>query len=209
MSDGQFIHITLALLAGGIIALYYIIVKPIIQLIRKWAKRNTKKEELSYKDNAMNEEDYQTRDLLIKTLEDIGCQYETDENNCIIFKYQGEEFKIDANNDRPIIWIYNVAWTGIGTNDTDADFLKQAVNKANENSAITNLYTINEEKGFIAAHCQMTTYFAYNIPNYRGYFKSILDSFFYAHQQVRNEFENLAKNQKQKERVEIKGFRNN
>lgn len=207
MSDGQFIHITLALLAGGIIALYYIIVKPIIQLIRKWAKRNTKKEELNYKDNAMNEEDYQTRNLLIKTLKDIGCQYETDENNGIIFKYQGEEFKIDASNDNPTIWIYNVAWTGIEINNAAADFLKQAVNKANEYSAITNLYTTNEEKGFIAAHCQMAAYFAYNIPNYREYLKSILDGFFFAHQRVRDEFTSLTKIQEQKESIEIKGFR--
>ena len=159
--------------------------------------------------DAINEEDNQTRNLLIKTLEDIGCQPEIDNDNSIIFKYQGEEFNVNASNDSPIIWIYNVAWTGIETNDTDADFLKQAINKANENSAITNLYTINDEKGFIAAHCQMVTYFAYNIPNYKGYLKSILDGFFFAHQQVRNEFENLAKNQEQKERVEIKGFRNN
>lgn len=157
---------------------------------------------------AMSEEDNQTRNLLIKTLEDIGCQPEIDNDNSIIFKYQGEEFNVNASNDSPIIWIYNVAWTGIETNDTDADFLKQAINKANENSAITNLYTINDEKGFIAAHCQIMIYFAYNIPNYREYLKSTLDGFFMAHQQVRDEFTNLAKIQKQKERIEIKGFRN-
>ena len=159
--------------------------------------------------DAINEEDNQTRNLLIKTLEYIGCQPEISDNNDIIFKYQGEVFKVDANNDSPIIWIYDVAWTGIETSDTNADFLKQAVNKANENSAITNLYTINEERGYIAAHCQIATYFAYNIPNYRGYLKSILDSFFFAHQRVRDEFTNLAKIQEQKERIEIKGFRNN
>ena len=156
---------------------------------------------------AMSEEDNQTRDLLIKTLEDIGCQYETDENNCIIFKYQGEDFKIDASNDNPTIWIYNVAWTGIEINNAAADFLKQAVNKANEYSAITNLYTTNEEKGFIAAHCQMAAYFACNIPNYREYLKSILDGFFFAHQRVRDEFTSLTKIQEQKESIEIKGFR--
>lgn len=158
---------------------------------------------------AMSEEDNQTRNLLIKTLEDIGCQYEIDDNDSIIFKYQGEEFNVNASNDGPIIWIYNVAWTGIETNDTDADFLKQAINKANENSAITNLYTINDEKGFIAAHCQIMIYFAYNIPNYREYLKSILDGFFMAHQQVRFEFAKLSKIREQKERVVIKGFRSN
>lgn len=179
-----------------------------------FALENDKKEKSDYDkindsiNEAINEEDNQTRNLLIKTLEDIGCQPEVDNDNSIIFKYQGEKFDIDASNDSPIIWIYNFSWTGIKTNDTDADFLKQAINKANENNAITNLYTINEEKGFIAAHCQIMIYFAYNIPNYKEYLKSILDGFFFAHQQVRNEFENLAKNQEQKERVEIKGFRN-
>ena len=156
---------------------------------------------------AMNEEDNQTRNLLIRTLEDIGCQPEIDNDNSIIFKYQGEEFEINASNDNAFIWIYNVAWTGIEINNAAADFLKQAVNKANEYSAITNLYTTNEEKGFIAAHCQMAAYFAYNIPNYREYLKSILDGFFFAHQRVRDEFTSLAKIQEQKESIEIKGFR--
>lgn len=158
---------------------------------------------------AMSEEDNQTRNLLIKTLTDIGCQPEINEDNNVEFKYQGEEFKIDASNDNSIIWIYDFAWTGIETNNANAVFLKQAINKANENSAITNLYTINEKKGFIAAHCQIMIYFAYNIPNYREYLKSILDSFFMAHQRVRDEFTNLAKIQEQKEKVEIKGFRSN
>ncbi len=156
--------------------------------------------------NAINEEENKTRNLLIRTLEDIGCQPEINDNNDIVFKYQGEEFKILANNDSLIIGIYNVAWIGIETSDTNADFLKQAVNKANEDSAITNLYTINEEKGFIVAHCQTATYFAYNIPDCREYLKSILDTFFFAHQRVEDEFTNLAKVQEQKERVVVKGF---
>lgn len=156
--------------------------------------------------DAINEEDNKTRNLMIRTLEDIGCQPEINDNNDIVFKYQGEEFKILANNDSLIIWIYNVAWTGIETSNTNADFLKQAVNKANEDSAITNLYTINEEKGFIVAHCQTATYFAYNIPDCREYLKSILDTFFFAHQRVEDEFTNLAKVQEQKERVVVKGF---
>lgn len=158
-------------------------------------------------DAAIKKEDRQTRNLLMKTLEDIGCQYEIDDNDSIIFKYQGEKFNIDVSNDSPAIWIYNIAWTGIKTNNTDADFLKQAINKANENSAYTNLYTIYEE--VIFAHCQIMIYFAYNIPNYREYLKSTLDGFFMAHQRVRDEFTNLAKIQEQKEKVEIKGFRSN
>ena len=180
-----------------------------------FAIENDKKEKSDYDkmndsiSDAINEEDNQTRNLLIKTLEDFGCQPEIDNNDeDIVFKYQGEKFLTNASNDSPIIWIYDFAWAQFNLNDPDAELLKQAINKANQSSPITSLYTTNEEKGYMVVHCQIMIYFAYNIPNYREYLKSILDGFFFAHQQVRNEFENLAKNQEQKERVEIKGFRN-
>lgn len=80
-------------------------------------------------DNVINEEDNQTRNLLLKTLKEIGYQPEIDDDDYIAFKYQGEEFKIGASNDNAFIWIYNVAWTGIETSDTDVVFLKQAINK--------------------------------------------------------------------------------
>ena len=175
-----------------------------------YAIENDKEEKSDYKkmndsiNEAINEEDKQTRNLLINTLEEIGCQPEIDNDNNIIFKYQGEEFKIDASNDKCSIWIYDLAWMGIATSDTNADFLKQAINKVNQNSAVTNLYT--EYKGYIVAHCKIVTYFTYNIPDYKGFFKAVLDAFFTTHQQVRDEFMDLTKNQEQKERVEIKGF---
>lgn len=178
-----------------------------------YAIENDKNKESDYEkmnevvSEAISKEENQTRNLLIKTLTDMGCQYEINDENDICFKYQGEVFKIDASNDSSIIWIYDVAWGGININDPDADYLKQAVNKANEDSAITNLYTINEEKKFITTHCKMVTYFAYYIPNYNGYLKSILDGFFIAHQKVRDEFANLHKIQEKEERIEIKGFR--
>lgn len=205
MNDGLFIYITLALLVGGIVALYHLIVEPLFQLIRKWMKRYGSKGESD--NNAMNEEDKQTRNLLIRTLKDMGCQHEIDDDGDIVFKYQGEEFKIDASNDNPLIWIYNIAWGGMDINDPNANRLKQAINRANGNTAVTSLFTINEENGFIAIHCRIVIYFAYNIPNRDKYLKSFLDSFFHAHQQVREEFANLGKIQEQKERIEVKGFK--
>lgn len=155
--------------------------------------------------NAIKQEENQTRNLVMKTLTDIGCQYETNDENYICFEYQGEKFKINASNDSYIIWIYNVAWGGINVNDPNVECLKRAINKVNEGSAITNLYT--EEKEFIIAHCHIAAYFAYNIPDYKDYLKSILDGFFIAQHQVRDEITNLNKIQEKQGRVEIKGFR--
>lgn len=196
------------------IALICIVLVIAAYIIGRITNDNDKEKESDYDKmneaikTAMNEEDNQTRNLVLRTLREMGCQPEIDDNNVIIVKYQGEKFKIKASNDTDVIGIYDVAWTGIETSDTNADFLKQAVNKANENSVITNLYTINEEKGYIAAHCQIAVYFAYNMPDCKGYLKSILDAFFMNHQRVMEAFSELTKGTEQKERVEVKGFRN-
>lgn len=197
------------------IALICIVLVIAAYIIGRITNDNDKEKESDYDKmneaikTAMNEEDNQTRNLVLRTLKKMRCQPETnDDNNVIIVKYQGEKFKINASNDTDVIWIYDVAWTGIETSDAvGANFLKQAVNNVNKNSAITNFYI--EEKGFVVAHCHIATYFAYNIPDCKGYLKSILDAFFMNRQHVMDAFSELTKGTEQKARVEIKGFRNN
>lgn len=203
MSDELFLSIVFALFTGAILTLYNLVIKPIVQLI---TKRMKGKKQSGLKDGAMDKMVNQTRRLLLQTLKDIDCQYEIDQDDYIVFKYQEEEFKIDVSRGNNIIWIYTVAWGGIDINDLNANYLKQAINKVNESSAMTNLYTINEEKGFIATHCHMAIFFANNIPNYKKYFKSVLDGFLTAHQEVRTEFANLSTYQEEKERIVVKGF---
>lgn len=146
--------------------------------------------------NKENDESINTRDLLIKSLEEIGCQYKIGDKNEILFKYQGEEFEIWSSNDSYIIYIYDMSQTGFDINDADAENFKLAINKANKYSGVTNLYTIDEEKGYIVAHCQFSVYFASYIPDYIEYLKSVLDVFFTAHQCVIDVFTKLKNNQK-------------
>lgn len=162
-------------------------------------------------DNTINEEDCQTKNFLLKTLTEIGCQYKIDNNNCINFNYEGETFTMYARNESPIIWIFNYDWMEIGLNDPNADYLKQAINKSNESCVITNLYTINEGTETINAHCRTTIYFSYHIPDYKMYLEATLYEFFSTQQRVRDEFNKFKRpeqnEQGQKKRVEIKGFR--
>ena len=151
-------------------------------------------------DAAIKVEDNRARNLLIRALGDIGCQYETDEDGTIIFKYQGEVFQINASNDSRFIWIYDVACWQMRLDDPDAELLKQAINKANEQAAVTSLYTIYKEQKVIAVHCRMVYYFYGNIESPHDYLKSILDSFFDTHQCVKDEFDKLKR---------IKGFCSN
>ena len=159
--------------------------------------------------DAINEEDKLTRNLVIKTLKGIGCQPEIGDDNRFIFKYQGEDFMISASNDTYLIWIYDYAWMGLEVNDTNVDYLKQAINKVNEYSAIKNIYTINEVEGYIVADCQIAIYFACIIPDCCKYLQSILDGFFITHQCVKDEFTKLAKIQGQGVRTEITDFCSN
>lgn len=159
--------------------------------------------------DAINEEDNQTRNLLIKTLEDIGSQPGTNEDDSIVFKYQGEAFRVEARNDSDIIWIYDIAWGQGILNDPNAELLKQAINKANEYTTVTNLYTIDQKRGAIIVHCRMALYFSRSIERHHDYLKSILDEFFLAHQHVKEELSKLSNEHGQKDRAVIKGFRNN
>ena len=180
-----------------------------------YAIENDKKEKSDYDrmdesiNAAINEEDNQTRNLLIKTLEDIGCQHGTNEDGSIIFKYQGEAFEVNTSNDSHIIWIYDIAWGHLSLNDPDVELLKQAINKSNEYTPIINVYTIDQEQGLITVHCRMASYFSGSVERPHDYLKSILDSFFFSHQCVKDELGKLSNKHEQKERVEIKGFRSN
>lgn len=58
---------------------------------------------------AIDEEDGKPRNLLIRTLQDMGCQCRMDDSDRIEFKYQGETFVADARNDRAFIWILQSA----------------------------------------------------------------------------------------------------
>lgn len=58
---------------------------------------------------AIDEEDGKPRNLLVRTLQDMGCQCQTDDSDRIEFKYQGETFVAYARNDRAFIWILQSA----------------------------------------------------------------------------------------------------
>lgn len=65
-------------------------------------------------DAAIDAEDNKTRNLVIKTLKEIGCRSEENkETRRIRFIYQGEYFSIDAENESPFITIWDTYWARI------------------------------------------------------------------------------------------------
>lgn len=140
---------------------------------------------------ALDEEDKKPRNLLMNTLEEIGCQYSVDEDNAIQFKYQGETFEVYASNEIPYIQIYDYAWTGIKMDDPDADLLKQAVNEANCHCFITTLYTMSEETNNIVLHCCTMILFTHDLSGRKKYLEAVLSAFFTAHDAVKEAFDKL------------------
>lgn len=143
-----------------------------------------------YADTETDGKALNTVELVMQTLTEMGCQPKKEDDRCVLFGYQGEEFKINTYDTNNIIWIYNVGWNGLPLDDPDVDCLKEAVNKTNEVCAMTTLYTVNKEENYIALHCHMTVYFSADIPNLKGYLASILNSFFTAHDTLRMNFQN-------------------
>lgn len=183
-----------------------------------YAIENDKKEKSDYEkmneaiNEAVNKEDNQTRNLLLRTLKNIGCQYEVNSKDNIIFKYQGEEFLIEANNESAFIMIWDLWWSGLDLDSSDVDKLKRAINETNLKSSLTTLYSIDEEDNKIGLHSKCNVLFIAEIPNIELYLKANLESFFTMHQIMKKEFDNLQEKQdipnqeKAQTRVVVKGF---
>lgn len=136
---------------------------------------------------------YKTRGLFIRTLRNIGCQYEKEEDgDRIFFAYQGENFVADVRNGASYIQIWDTHWGHVELYDID-EFtrLKKAVNGSNLNNSVTTIYTIDEDGKNVDVHCKSVILFIPQIPNLEDYLRLELNEFFRAHQYVGNEMAKL------------------
>lgn len=81
---------------------------------------------------------YKTRGLFLRTLKNIGCQYEEEENgNRIFFAYQGETFFVEVSDDRFYVTVYDTHWGQVELYDIDEfTSFRKAINTANLNCAL-------------------------------------------------------------------------
>lgn len=159
-------------------------------------------------DKAIDAEDSKTRNLVISTLKEIGCQPEIDDEDDICFKYQNEDFFIKADNDTAFI-IIGSGFGSLSLNDPDINILKEAINQTNMDGRITLVYSINNGENIITVFCKHYLPFVQGMPSIQEYLRSNLDNFFWTHQYLENKFNALKENptmQSSKERIIIKGF---
>lgn len=138
---------------------------------------------------------YKTRDLFLRSLRNIGCQYEEAEeegDNRIFFAYQGENFFVEAADDSFYVTVYDTHWGHVELYDIDAfTRLRKAINTANLNCATMTVYTIDEDAKTVDVHCKSTFPFLPQIPDLENYLRGELRDFFRAHQLVYSEMAKL------------------
>jgi len=158
----------------------------------------------SYLENMDTEEKKGTRDLFLKTLTAIGCQYEIDEkDNEINFAYQGEYFVVRASNDNQYIQIYDMRWLHVDLYDIDEiTRLKKAINEANIKNSVVTVYTINESDNTVDVHSKSVIFFDSVIPDVIDYLRIELAEYFNVHQMILLEMAKMRDQEQAKETIE-------
>ena len=134
-----------------------------------------------------------TRDLFLETLNKIGCQHEIDEeDDRILFAYQGEHFVADASNDKWYVHLWDTHWGHVELYDVDEfSRLRKAVNHANLNCTTITVYTIDEDSKTVDVHCKSAFPFLPQMPELDKYLRGELNDFFRAHHLVGSEMAKL------------------
>ena len=195
MSEGTFAILVLGL--GGLAALYFLAVKPLIDFMLRIirGKENLNKLE--------------TKERIIQTLKEMNCNPEESEKNgydVINFNFQDQDFIIYVDGS-PIVRIYCNWWTTLDLNDKDVPILKEAINENNLSLIITTVYTVDKENNLIGVHCKHALNFQEVNGDYEDMLRAYLACFFSTQRELRERFNRLKsiKHDKPKRQI-IKGF---
>ena len=155
-------------------------------------------------------EEIGTEELVIAVLKKIGCQPETNEEGHIVFKYQGDDFYIAAEEENRFIMIWNPWWGSINTDNEAFPYLKEIINLVNVNSLVTTVFMVDEDEKTVGIHSHCHTFFSPNEGELEDHLKMLLDYFFDTHNAIKeymNQLGNTAvAEEEKKERVKVKGF---
>ena len=127
------------------------------------------------------EEPPHTRDLCIELLKQLNCEvFVSEENeNRLDFKYQGEHFVIDANNDNYFIDIWDPWWYIVPLDNLEQmSNVRKVINTINSWCGTTIFYTIEEEEQKFVLHSKCHCIMPKELPCVKEYLRALLDDFF-------------------------------
>ena len=122
-----------------LIAVIALALWPVVLLLLKVLNKRRRRLEHIERMTRNELDDISTKDLVISTLKKIGCQPQTNEDGNIVFKYQGDDFYITAEEDNRFIMIWNPWWGCISSDNEALPILKEVINLTNVNSLITTV----------------------------------------------------------------------
>ena len=174
---------------------------------------NQKEEErMACEENdSLNQKEVQKPDtfgLMFKTLRNLGCQPTKNEDGSISVQYQGENFHMEFGGMYARVW--DPMWAGIKADDPELPKVREAVNAANFNFGPTVVLTAPNDEGVIGFHSRRDIMLHPACPDNVPFVKAVLDSFFDAKEQVRQNYQqlNVKQMEAQKKRRPI-GFTTN
>ena len=140
----------------------------------------------------------------------MNCNPEEDENGWLHFRFQGQQFFIEAEDEYTNIRIFNTWWGRIDLDEKGLYLTKEVVNECNSNCLIPITYSIDKEHNQMGIHCKYDLNFQAANGDYENLLGAYLSSFFSS----QREFENRLDKHKNEalennKRQVIKGFNQN
>lgn len=142
-----------------------------------------------------NEETTETRKepdtlgLMFMTLSNLGCQPSKNDDGTLSVSYQGENFHMEFGGMYARVW--DPMWAGVKADDPDLPKIREAVNAANFSFGPTVVLTAPNEDGVIGFHSRRDIMLHPACPDNEPFVKAVLDSFFDAKEQVRNNYQQI------------------
>lgn len=138
--------------------------------------------------------DTTTRTSLMVALRKVNLQYDFDEDQQFLVTYQGECFRIIAENEHAWIHIQDCWWYRESLDDIDnLALLHRAVNECNIRDVNKIVYTYNKEEREIGLHILRDIIWLPQIPDSDQYLQTTFDTMLRSHHFFFRMMENLRK----------------
>ena len=149
-------------------------------------------EEMNQEQEKELEEMKGTRDLFLETLKKMGSQYELDEDNDIVFKWQGGNFVAQAVNECRFVVVYYYNWAEYELYDIDTlSRVKRTINETNCWHNMNIVYSINEAGNTFHVHTKKHFLFVSQITDIEIYLQTVLGMFYEVRRYYETELDKL------------------
>ena len=122
------------------------------------------------------------RQLLESVLKRMELNFGYDEDNNVIFKIDGDWFRILTSDDAKFLFLQQICWYEAPLNDIEnLELIKRAVNYLNRTTTIKYVYSYNDEQNTVTLHSMIDMLWIPEIPDIDQYFLVALSNLTKSH----------------------------